>query len=94
MSSGHDPFTPAQVVSCEFSTLPSYGISSFDRSYRFADRYNLSLGIENLLDGEKASCIGANPLNVPFALDCSRTGDGSTYDPLGRRFYVQMTMDF
>jgi outer membrane receptor protein involved in Fe transport len=84
------PATAASLVACEFSSLPDYQLFSVDGSYRFADRYNVSVGIENLLD-EEPPCVGANPLNTPYPLDCTHTGDGSTYDPLGRRFYVQMT---
>ena len=80
-------------MACQYSTLPAYGLFSASTNYRFADKYNLNVGIENLLD-EDPPCVGANPLAVPFPTACTRTGDGSTYDPLGRRFYIQMTMDF
>jgi len=88
-----NPPTPKSIVACDNSSLPAFGLFSASGSYRFADRYNLNVGIENLLD-EEPPCIGANPLATPFPTDCTRTGDGSTYDPLGRRFYVSMTMDF
>jgi outer membrane receptor protein involved in Fe transport len=85
--------TNAESVACVYNSLPAYDIFAASANYRFADRYNVSLGIENLLD-EEPPCINANPTATPFPTDCTRTGDGSTYDPLGRRFYVQMTMDF
>jgi iron complex outermembrane recepter protein len=88
-----NPPTAASIVSCDNSSLPAYDLFSAAGNYRFADRYNLSVGIENLLD-EEPPCVGANPLATPFPTACTRTGDGSTYDPLGRRFYVSMTMDF
>jgi outer membrane receptor protein involved in Fe transport len=87
------PPTAASISGCENNTLPSYGLFAMSGDYRFADKYRVSVGIENLLD-EEPPCVGANPLATPFPTDCTRTGDGSTYDPLGRRFYVQMTMDF
>jgi outer membrane receptor protein involved in Fe transport len=85
--------TDTASIACVYSTLPAYGLLSASTNYRFADKYNVSLGIENLLD-EEPPCIGANPTNTPYALDCTHTTDGATYDPLGRRFYLQMTMDF
>jgi outer membrane receptor protein involved in Fe transport len=88
-----NPPTAASVVGCANSTLPAYGLFAASGNYRFADKYNLSVGIENLFD-EDPPCVGANPLATPFPTDCTRTGDFSTYDPLGRRFFVQMTMDF
>jgi hypothetical protein len=51
------------------------------------------MGIENLLD-EDPPCTGANPAATPWPTVCSHSGGGSTYDPLGRRFFVSMTMDF
>ena len=61
--------------------------------FTFADRYTLQFGVENLLD-EEPPCLGANPNATPFPLDCRRTQNGSTYDPLGRRFFLSMNMDF
>lgn len=61
-------------------------------AYRF-DRYLVSVGIENLLD-EEPPCLGANPTATPFPTECTHASGGATYDPLGRRFFLQMTMDF
>jgi iron complex outermembrane recepter protein len=94
-----NPATAASISGCDNNTLPGYGLFSLSGNYRL-DRYTISGGIENLLD-EEPPCTGANPLNVPttanpylFPTDCTRTGDASTYDPLGRRFFVSVTMDF
>jgi outer membrane receptor protein involved in Fe transport len=87
------PPTVNSQITCDRSSLPAYGLFSAAGNYRFADRYNLSAGIENLLD-EEPPCVGGSPIATPFPTDCTRTGDGSTYDPLGRRFYISMTMDF
>ena len=85
--------TAASQVACQYSTLPDYSLFAVSGNYRFADKYNVAVGVENLLD-EEPPCVGANPLNTPYPTDCTHTTDGATYDPLGRRFYVQMTMDF
>ncbi len=77
---------------CINSTLPGYGLFALTGFYRF-DKYTVSAGIENLLD-EEPPCQGANPTATPFPTACSRTGDGSTYDPLGRRFFLSMNMEF
>jgi outer membrane receptor protein involved in Fe transport len=84
-------------VPCIYSSLPSYGLFAVSGSYRF-NRYTLSGGIENLLD-EEPPCIGANPTNTPYPLECSHNQgpggfDGGTYDPLGRRFFLSMNMEF
>ena len=84
--------TSATSNSCVNDSPPNYQLFTLSGNYRF-DRYRVSAGIENLLD-EEPPCLGANPANAGFALDCTRTTDGATYDPLGRRFFVQMTMDF
>jgi outer membrane receptor protein involved in Fe transport len=93
---------PASVA-CNYSSLPNYQLFSASANLRFNERYTFSIGLENLLD-EEPPCIGANPTTVPgsgtppnpyaFATECTRTGDGSTYDPLGRTYFVSMTMDF
>jgi outer membrane receptor protein involved in Fe transport len=85
--------TDTNSVACVYNTLPAYGLFAASANYRFADKYNVALGVENLLD-EEPPCVNSNPTATPYPTACSRTGDGSTYDPLGRRFYVQMTMDF
>ena len=79
-------------TTCVYSSLPSHDLFALSGNYRF-DRYTVSLGIENLLD-EDPPCTGANPTATPFPTQCTRTGDGATYDPLGRRYFLSMTMDF
>jgi hypothetical protein len=60
----------------------------------------VSFGIENLLD-EEPPCLNANPGAAPFPTQCSHVGstfgnagDTATYDPLGRRFFLSMNMEF
>jgi outer membrane receptor protein involved in Fe transport len=78
---------------CVFNSLPSYSLFSASANIRLADRYTVSLGIENLLD-EDPPCLNANPGANPFPTQCTRTNDFSTYDPLGRRFFLSMNMEF
>jgi iron complex outermembrane recepter protein len=79
-------------VQCVYNSLPSHDLFALSGNYRF-DRYMVSLGIENLLDKDPP-CIGANPTAAGFPTQCTRTGNGATYDPLGRRFFLSMRMDF
>jgi len=79
-------------TACVYNSLPSHDLFALSGNYRF-DRYVVSLGIENLLD-EDPPCINANPTSSRFPMACTRSGDGATYDPLGRRFFLSMTMDF
>ena len=87
-------------VSCVYDSWPSYQLFALTGSYTFGDNYRLSFGIENLFD-EDPPCIGADPAYPYWDVPCSRGGgeelgnyDYSTYDPLGRRFYLSMTIDF
>jgi iron complex outermembrane recepter protein len=84
--------TAPTTIGCYENVRPSYQLFALTGGYTFADRYRLNVGIENLLD-EDPPCIGANPAGFPFATDCTHIG-GSTYDPLGRRFFVSLTADF
>ncbi len=86
--------TNPAAVACVYSTLPSYGLFALSGDYRF-DRYTLSAGIENLFD-EEPPCIGANPTATPYPDGVLVRGwrDASTYDPLGRRFFLSMNMEF
>jgi len=83
--------TNTQSLGCLYNTLPAYNLFALSAGYSF-DKYTIRLGIENLLD-EDPPCIGQRPNNVPFPLDCTHSG-GSTYDPLGRRYFVSMNMEF
>jgi outer membrane receptor protein involved in Fe transport len=89
-------------VACVYNSLPSYGLLSASGNIRLKDNYTLSLGIENLLDTDPP-CINQNPTTTPtaalpfqFATDCTHVtgGDGATYDPLGRRFFISMNVEF
>jgi outer membrane receptor protein involved in Fe transport len=75
----------------------NYSLFALTGGYAFGDNYNLRVGIENLFD-EDPPCVNPNPQALPFATPCTRSGfgggGGATYDPLGRRFFVSMTMDF
>jgi len=84
--------TTPDSVQCLYNSLPAHNLFALSGNYRF-DRYMVSLGIENLFD-EEPPCVGANPTATPFPTACTRTGDGATYDPLGRRFFLSMNMDF
>ena len=85
---------------CLYSTNPSYNLFALTVGYRFQDRYRVSLGIENLLD-EEPPCLGYNPLanGGRFAAPCTRGGGfggtgAAVYDPLGRRFFLGLNMEF
>jgi outer membrane receptor protein involved in Fe transport len=88
------------AVACVYNSLPDYRLVSLSGNLRFQERYTLSIGIENLLDTDPP-CLNQNPTLLPtaqnpfqFPTDCTRTGDGSTYDPLGRRFFISMNFEF
>jgi outer membrane receptor protein involved in Fe transport len=78
---------------CVYNSLPAHSLFSAATNLRFGDRYTLRVGIENLFD-EDPPCLNANPGATPFPTDCTRTNDFSTYDPLGRRYFVTMSMEF
>jgi len=77
----------------------SYQQLALSGSYRFGEKYTLRAGVENLLDTEPP-IVGVNPTQVPFANPGTHAGrggfaaTGSTYDPLGRRGFISLTMDF
>jgi outer membrane receptor protein involved in Fe transport len=76
-----------------------YQLFALSGSYSFNDRYTLRFGIENLLD-EEPPLAGGDPTALPFPTDDTHIGgglgggSGATYDPLGRRGFISMTMDF
>jgi iron complex outermembrane recepter protein len=76
-----------------------YQLFSVAGSYRFGERYTVRVGIDNLLD-EEPPRINGNPDQLPFALPATHAGGFlpqtllATYDPLGRRGFVSLTMDF
>jgi outer membrane receptor protein involved in Fe transport len=85
--------TAPAAIACVNNIDPTYQLFALTGGYTFADRYRVNMGIENLLD-EDPPCTGANPNATPWPTVCNHSGGGSTYDPLGRRFFVSMTMDF
>ena len=85
--------TAPDSVSCQNNSMPNYQLFALTGGYTIADKYRISIGIENLLD-EDPPCTGANPNATPWPTTCAHTSGGGTYDPLGRRYYVSMTMDF
>ncbi len=81
----------------------SYSLFYLGGSYRFSDKYNLTFGIENLLD-EDPPLVGGNPNNARFPIPPSPivsvgtanfgAGGSAVYEPLGRRFFLGMSMNF
>jgi outer membrane receptor protein involved in Fe transport len=100
--------TAPASTGCQFGLSAGFGPPAVDTSYdlfalsaNFAikERYTLRMGIENLLD-EEPPLAGGNPTALPYPIPDQHIGgglgggSGATYDPLGRRFFVSMTMDF
>ncbi|MBN1240745.1 MAG: TonB-dependent receptor, partial [Gammaproteobacteria bacterium] len=77
----------------------NYQLFALTGSFEFGERYTLRVGIENLLD-EEPPMTGGNPMALPFAIPERHAGAGlgaavgATYDPLGRRGFVSMSMEF
>jgi iron complex outermembrane receptor protein len=80
------------ATDCIYDSYPAYHLFALTGGYTFADTYRVNVGIENLLDNDPP-CIGADPGAPRFAVACSHSS-GNTYDPLGRRFFVSMSMEF
>jgi outer membrane receptor protein involved in Fe transport len=89
----------ATAQACLYSSYPDQNLLSATIGYTFADKYRLNFGIENLLDTDPP-CVGAEPNRQPYAYTCehaSQTGGdlyNSTFDVLGRRYFLSMQMDF
>jgi outer membrane receptor protein involved in Fe transport len=83
--------TNVNSTGCLYNSLPDYDLFALTAGRSF-ERYTVRVGIENLFDTDPP-CTGGNPTASPFPTDCTRTGD-STFDPLGRRFFVSMNMEF
>jgi outer membrane receptor protein involved in Fe transport len=96
------PGTGPTSIACRFNSLPAYSLFAANASIRFKDKYRVAFGIENLLDQEPPMTYGlSNPTLVPTAAAPYQFGaapahvtDGATYDPLGRTYFITMTMDF
>jgi outer membrane receptor protein involved in Fe transport len=94
--------TPTSCANALFTgggVQEDYMLFALSGSYRFGEKYTLRLGLENLFD-EEPPIVGTNPLATPFPNPGTAAGIGlgtaigSTYDPLGRRGFVSLTMDF
>jgi iron complex outermembrane recepter protein len=107
IDSGACVTAPASTA-CRFGLAAGFGPPAVDEnyqlfalsaSYSFMDRYSLRMGIENLLD-EEPPLAGFDPTTLPFPTPAQHIGgglgggSGATYDPLGRRYFISMTMDF
>jgi len=94
--------TGPTALACLYNSLPSYNLFAANASIRFKDKYRVAFGLENLFDKDPPMNYGAsNPTLVPTAAAPYQFGaapvhvtDGATYDPLGRTYYISMTMDF
>ena len=81
----------------------SYQLIYLGAGYSFANRYRLAFGIDNLFDVEPP-LTGGNPNQLPFPIAASHAtssgtgglsaGGSPVYDPLGRRAFFSLTMDF
>jgi outer membrane receptor protein involved in Fe transport len=84
---------------CLYDSYPDQNLVSMTLGYTFRDRYRLNFGIENLFDKDPP-CVGAQPNRAPYPYTCqhdSTTGGdlySSTFDVLGRRYFLSMNMDF
>lgn len=88
--------TAPASVGCRFGGVQEdYQLFALSGSYEFNEKYTLRFGIENLLDEEPPLNPG-NPEALPFPIAPTHVagGVGSTYDPLGRRAFVNLTMSF
>jgi outer membrane receptor protein involved in Fe transport len=67
----------------------SYSVYNLNGSWTFNNRLRLRGGIDNLLD-EEPPIVGAQPgVNNSMGVTLP-----SRYDPLGRRYFVGLAMDF
>jgi iron complex outermembrane recepter protein len=81
----------------------SYQLFYLGGSFSFSEKYLVTFGIENLLD-EDPPLVGGNPNNARFPVPPSHivtngtanfgAGGSAVYEPLGRRFFFGMSMNF
>ncbi len=81
----------------------SYQLFYVGGSYTFGENYTLTVGIENLFD-ENPPRVGGDPNNSRFPIPPSHmvvvgnanfgAGGSPVYEPLGRRAYVTLSMNF
>jgi iron complex outermembrane recepter protein len=69
-----------------------YHMFSLSGNYQIGERYTLRVGIENLLDKAPPLNLG-DPTVTPFPTAPTHVGGGATYDPLGRRAFISLTMN-
>jgi iron complex outermembrane receptor protein len=93
------PTSCANALATGGGVRENYQLFSLSGSYRIGDKYTIRVGVDNLLD-EEPPLTGAEPNALPFAVPATHAGRGlgagigSTYDPLGRRGFISLTMDF
>jgi outer membrane receptor protein involved in Fe transport len=100
--------TAPTSTGCTYGLPAGFGLPGVDTDYQLfhlsanfdiRDRYSLRMGIENLFD-EEPPMAGGDPTALPYPTDDTHIGTGlagaagATYDPLGRRYFISMTMNF
>jgi outer membrane receptor protein involved in Fe transport len=85
----------ALVTTPESTVLPtdSYSLFNLNASFRLNDRLRLRGGIDNLFD-EEPPLTAANPFHPTQPTNGSGITDRSSYDVLGRRYFVGLAVDF
>ena len=81
-------------VACVYNSLPAYGLFSLSGNYRFRPVHGERRYRE---PARRGAAVHQRQSDAPrrSRRTCSHgTGDGSTYDPLGRRFFLSMNMEF
>jgi outer membrane receptor protein involved in Fe transport len=97
------PRSRLDVYRLPVQLLAAYNLFAANATIRFKDKYRVSFGIENLLERGAAEYLrhlqpdagsdGRGGRISSGRLRCtSRTAP--TYDPLGRTYFISMTMDF
>ena len=82
---------PAGIPCYYGGVQTDYHLFALSGNYQFGENYTLRVGIENLLDKEPPMNKGDPTVN-PFPTAPTHVGGGATYDPLGRRAFVSVTM--
>jgi len=96
-------FATGGVVDPRGNVNTSYSLFYLGAGFSFSDRYTVRFGIENLFDKEPPF-TGGDATNSRFPVPAQHitsvgrggfgAGGSSVYEPLGRRGFVSMTMDF
>jgi len=78
-----------QTPNANVLNTDAYAVFNVNGAWTFNERFRLRGGIDNLLD-EEPPIVGAQPgVNNNMGVTLP-----SRYDPLGRRFFIGLTMDF